>query len=285
VHSGPTAALGRDALIEHMLGRPSSEMFPSGATAGVGAALEIRGLAVPGRVAGFSLRLTVGEIACVAGQIGSGATDVIDAVAGRVYDAEGEVEVAGRPLRLGSVERSIGAGVMMVSGDRARDGIFLELNVQDNLVAANLDHLSRFGVTLPGRLADFARASGEKAGVDMRRARARARHLSGGNQQKLALGRLLDREGVRVLVMNEPTRGIDVGARADIYRLMRAFCDRGHAILVTSTDIEEVVGIGDAVVTMYRGAIVGRYRRGEADSSRIVRDITHPPSADTDGPA
>lgn len=276
VHSGPTAALSRDALIEHMLGRPSSEMFPDSVSIGDDPALTISGLTVPGRVRDFGARVVAGEIMCIAGQIGSGATDVIDAIAGRAYDAEGDVAIAGTPLVLGSVERALDAGVMLVSGDRARDGIFLELTVLDNLVAANLKALSWFGVMRQDEVRAFAGASGKRAGVDMRRVRARARQLSGGNQQKLALGRLLGREGVRVLVMNEPTRGIDVGARAEIYRLMRAFCDEGYAIVATSTDLEEVVGIGDSIVTMYRGKVVGRYRRGEADSAQVVRDITHP---------
>jgi ABC-type sugar transport system ATPase subunit len=188
-------------------------------------------------------------------------------------------------LALGSVDRALGAGVMLVSGDRAKDGIFLELTVEDNLVSASLSALSQFGVMNRSKVGEFARASGERAGVDMRRAKTQARRLSGGNQQKLAIGRLLDRKGVRVLIMNEPTRGIDVGARAEIYRLMRAFCDQGHAIVATSTDIEEVVGIGDSIVTMYRGEIVGRYRRGEADSARVVRDITHPPTVATESAA
>jgi len=285
VHTGPTSSLSRDELIAYMLGRPAREMFPPGCEVVGGAALEIDGLSVPGRVRAFSLSVAAGEIACIAGQLGSGAIDVIEALAGRRYDACGDVRVGGARLALGSVERSLDAGVLMVSGDRAADGVFLELSVLDNLVAANLPALARFGMLRAAKVDDHARACASRVGIDASRLQTRARSLSGGNQQKLALGRLLDRKGIKALVMNEPTRGIDVGARADIYRLMRAFCDEGYAILATSTDLEEVAGLADSIVTIYRGEVVGRYRRGEADSVRLVRDITHPESATVGGVA
>jgi ABC-type sugar transport system ATPase subunit len=116
----------------------------------------------------------------------------------------------------------------------------------------------------------------ERVGVDRKRVRSLATHLSGGNQQKLLFGRALRGGGPSVLAMNEPTRGVDVGARADIYRLMRTMCDQGYALIIASSDLEEVIGIADAVVTIYRGRVVGRYERGEIDMARILADITHP---------
>jgi ABC-type sugar transport system ATPase subunit len=100
--------------------------------------------------------------------------------------------------------------------------------------------------------------------------------LSGGNQQKLLFARALQRGGACVVLMNEPTRGIDVGARVDIYRLMRELCDQGFSLIVSSSDLEEVAGIADIAVTMYRGAIVGRYERDAIDIGRILADIIHP---------
>ena len=101
-------------------------------------------------------------------------------------------------------------------------------------------------------------------------------NLSGGNQQKLLFGRTLERTEPGVLLMNEPTRGIDVGARAEIYRLMRELCDLGYALIMTSSDLEEVVGMADIVVTMYRGRTVARYDRERIAMSTILADITHP---------
>ena len=116
-------------------------------------------------------------------------------------------------------------------------------------------------------------------GVDRKRLRSPADELSGGNQQKLAFGRWIGGDEPGVLLMNEPTRGVDVGARAEIYRLIRQFCDRGYCVVMASSDIEEVLGMADVVVSMYRGRQVARYRRGEADMQRVLADITHPAAA------
>ena len=113
-------------------------------------------------------------------------------------------------------------------------------------------------------------------GVDRARLRSNADELSGGNQQKLAFGRSLGGDEPGMLLMNEPTRGVDVGARAEIYRLIRQFCDRGYCLVMASSDIEEVLGMADVIVSMYRGRQVATYRRGEADVHRVLADITHP---------
>jgi ABC-type sugar transport system ATPase subunit len=116
----------------------------------------------------------------------------------------------------------------------------------------------------------------QRVGLDQQRLRSRANTLSGGNQQKLLFGRALAGAGAGVLLMNEPTRGIDVGARAEIYRIMRKLCDLGAALIMTSSDLEEVVGIADIVITLYRGRVVARYERDRIAMSSILGDITHP---------
>ena len=128
----------------------------------------------------------------------------------------------------------------------------------------DLDELAQ----LNGRLRLF--------GVDRARLRSQADELSGGNQQKLAFGRAIGGDEPGVLLMNEPTRGVDVGARADIYRLIRQFCDRGYCLVMASSDIEEVLGIADVIVSMYRGRQIATYTRGAADMHRVLTDITHP---------
>ena len=121
--------------------------------------------------------------------------------------------------------------------------------------------------------------SRRRSGSIARRLRSHADELSGGNQQKLAFGRSLGGDEPGVLLMNEPTRGVDVGARAEIYRLIRQFCDRGYCLVMASSDIEEVLGMADVIVSMYRGRQVATYRRGEADVHRVLADITHPVAA------
>jgi len=153
------------------------------------------------------------------------------------------------------------------------------MTVVDNLVATGLGAHARLGILLWPRLHRLAARLAHQIGIDRHRLRAYAGNLSGGNQQKLLFGRAIERIEPGVLLMNEPTRGIDVGARADIYRLMRELCRRGYTLIMTSSELEEVVGIADIVVTMYRGRTVARYEREAIDMTSIMADITHPPPA------
>lgn len=276
VETRPVAGLDRKALIEMMLGRSFVEMYPEPPRAGDAAALTVERLNVPGRVRDFSLIVPKGKIVCIAGQVGSGAADVINALAGLVHDATGNVQVHGKPLALGSSARALASNVMFISGDRAEEGVFRRLTVFDNLVATRLKDYGRFGVLRRRSLRTTAIWLASQVGVDRRRLHSLADELSGGNQQKLAFGRCVGRGEPGVLVMNEPTRGIDVGARADIYRIMREFCAQGHALVMTSSDLEEIVGLGDVVVTMYRGRQVDGYAREDVTMHRLVADITHP---------
>ena len=132
------------------------------------------------------------------------------------------------------------------------------------------------GVLSPGALRKEAARLAEKIRFDQRRLASIASTLSGGNQQKLAFGRCIDHGEPGVIVMIEPTRGIDVGARAEIYQLMRDFCDQGYGLLIASTDFSEVLGIGDRIVTLYRGKVVQTYHAGQVTMPQIVADVTHP---------
>jgi ABC-type sugar transport system ATPase subunit len=220
-----------------------------------------------------------GEILCIAGQVGSGAAEIVTALAGLVHDATGTVTVNGRPLKLGSPARAARRGIMFVSGDRAAEGVFRRLSVLDNLIATRLGDHSLLGFLRGRVLRTTAVRLAKRVGIDRRRMRSLAEDLSGGNQQKLAFGRCIERQANGVLLMNEPTRGIDVGARAEIYRLMRTFCEEGYALVMASSDLEEIVGVGDVVISFYRGRQVGLYRRSDVTMHRVVADITHPADA------
>ncbi len=224
----------------------------------------------------FSLTAERGTVTCLAGQVGSGAIEILRALAGLTADATGQISVNGRPLRLRAVPRARAAKVQFISEDRAGEGVFLRLGVGQNLVATKLADHTRFGLLVRRRLRATASKLAAAVGVDRARLRAPADELSGGNQQKLAFGRSIGSAEPGVLLMNEPTRGVDVGARAEIYRLIRQFCDRGDCVIMASSDIEEVLGMADVVVSMYRGREIGRYRRGAVDIRQVLSDITHP---------
>ena len=280
VMTDAVGAVTRTRLIESMLGRPAGEMYPQDSAVETSSnTMIIEKLAVPRQVRDFSLTAPFGKIVCIAGQIGSGASVITRALAGLIGNAGGTVLVNGRRLPLGSVPGCVAANVIFVSEDRAAEGLFHQLPVLDNLVASNLRRHARAGVLSWPQLRRLGAHLAGTLGVDNRRLRAAATHLSGGNQQKVLLGRALRETGTGVLLLNEPTRGIDVGARADIYRLMRELCKQGYCIVIASSDLEEVVGIADIVVTMYRGTKVAEYGRSAIDIGRILADITHPAPA------
>lgn len=273
------SAIDRDGLIELMLGRSMGEMYPRWQSVQDDPMMMVDHLHVPGAVEDFSFVAARGQVVCIAGQIGSGAAETLRALAGLVPDATGSVTVMGRPFQLRSSAGAQQANVQFISEERGSEGIFLHLKVIENLVATRLGDHSRFGIVSWPRLWAVAGDLAAKVGIDSFRLRSHADQLSGGNQQKLAFGRAIGRERAGILLMNEPTRGVDVGARAEIYRLIRHFCDIGYALVMTSSDLEEALGMSDVIITMYRGRAVGRYRREQATMHRVLGDITHPVKA------
>lgn len=274
-----TDEIDRTHLMEMMLGRSLGEMYPRWDSKPGEPMLVVKNLAVPPVVQSFDLSAQRGMVICLAGQVGSGAIEALRALAGLADNATGDVSVAGKAMALRSVATAQEAGVKFISEDRAGEGVFLRLRVGENLVATRLAEHSRLGMLARGGLRTEAANVAAAVGVDLARLRSYADELSGGNQQKLAFGRSLGGDEPGVLLMNEPTRGVDVGARAEIYRLIRQFCDRGYCLVMASSDIEEVIGMADVIVSMYRGRQVATYRRGKADVHRVLADITHPVAA------
>ena len=270
--------IDRRALIELMLG----EM--EGAKAmeehehtrpGSGEPLvEIRGLTVPGDVEDVSLVLESGLITGLAGQVGSGTSTILRALGGLVPGVSGTVEVRGRPVLLNTPRRAVEAGVLYIPNDRQREGLFLGQTVERNLTVARLGRLSRLGVLLRRRAHRAARALAEMAGVPVERLGSPAGSLSGGNQQKVLLGRALELEGTALLALDEPTRGVDVGGRADIHDLVRAAAGKGTAVIFSSTELDEVLDLADVVVTIFHGRIVSVVPRDQASASAILADMT-----------
>jgi ABC-type sugar transport system ATPase subunit len=268
--------INRQRLIELMLGRSFEEMYPApAASTSATQSLIISNLNISGAVSDFSLTATRGQITCIAGQVGAGAATIIRALAGMVPEASGTVVLDGVALSLGSISNRVKRNVNFVSEDRGREGIFRR-NVLENLVAAKMPKYTRAGLLSWAGLRRLGRELCRRVTLDNRRLGANAFDLSGGNQQKILFARALGNEEPGVILINEPTHGVDVGARAEIYRLLREFCAMDYVLLMASSDLEEVVGIADTVVTMYRGKMVSKYHRGRVNMSAILADITHP---------
>jgi ABC-type sugar transport system ATPase subunit len=271
----PAGELTVDALIVRMLGEA-----PHRLTAGrapdprLTHGLRIEHLRVPGRLADFTLTAQSGRIYALAGQLGSGASDVLRALAGLYPRATGRVELHGRPVPLRTPVGAARTGMAFVSNDRKSEGLFLGKSIAENLLATRLPALSRAGV-LRGRGERRAAASlAELAGVSDRRLSEPAAALSGGNQQKVFVARCLGRDDVFTLLLDEPTRGVDIGGRAAIHRMLRSAADAGLVVLFASTELDELLELGDVIVTMREGRIVARYE-GETDGGVLMRDMTH----------
>ncbi|MFG1610327.1 sugar ABC transporter ATP-binding protein [Actinoplanes sp. NPDC049265] len=275
VATTPVADLTLDALIVQMLGEAPHRSAGGRTGDDDGATvLAVRGLTVPGRVSDFGLELRAGRVYALAGQLGSGASDVLRAIAGLVPAATARLTVDGTAVRPGHPAAAIRAGIAFVSGDRKSEGLFLGQPISWNLLATRLPRVTRFGVIDPRRWSAALGVLVELCGLDRKRSGQAVGSLSGGNQQKVFVGRCLGRDDVRVLLLDDPTRGVDVGGRAAIHALLRDAAGRGLAVLFSSTELEELRDLADVVVTMHKGETVRRHE-GDLAETALLREMTH----------
>lgn len=266
-------------LIEHMLGRRLEQMFPARCESFGSTVLSLRDVMAPGLARPVSLELREGEILGLAGQLGSGANGVVRAVAGVVPPDSGTIELRGRPLQPGSIRDAIGDGIAYCSDDRKRDGIFGVRNLFENFTSTALWRISVGGLLSRSREIKIATELADFFEVDNARLGRHAAKLSGGNQQKVALGKWLGIEP-SILLVEEPTRGVDVGARAEIYRHLRKLANQGLAIIFVSSDNQEVLGLADTIATFFRGRLVRVASAKSLEAEELLRDVTHPGAED-----
>jgi ABC-type sugar transport system ATPase subunit len=265
----------RQELIKMMIGKelpPPERSTAARVKAGSGA--EIDALRVPGSVVSFSHDVEGGEIVGITGQIGSGTSQVLRALAGLEPEARGEFSLDDHRVKLGSPAAALRAGVAFCSNDRKGEGLFLEKSVQDNLVSTRLGALSTGGFIRRRELRATAKRLVDFVKVDPERIGDTVEHFSGGNQQKIFLGRALDRPDVKLLLLDEPTRGVDVAGRAEIHVLIRQAALAGVAVLFASTELDEILDLSDRVVTMFGGQIVASLAREETNAELISADMT-----------
>jgi len=260
-----------DRLVQGMLGRAVSGEFPAKAPPGPEApvALSVRGLCRAPDVEPVDLDVRQGEIVGLAGLVGSGRTELARLIFGADKADAGEVRVAGRPLAQGRVKAAIRAGVAMVPEDRAAQGLLLGLSQQVNVSLAHPERFSRWGV--PHKRAETAevRQLLERLHVDPVAPNRAVAALSGGNQQKVLFARWLVEEP-KVLLLDEPTRGVDIGAKLAIYELIAALAQSGIAIVVISSEAEEVIGLAHRVLVMRRGRIEASLEGDAINMDRVM---------------
>jgi ribose transport system ATP-binding protein/rhamnose transport system ATP-binding protein len=264
-----TSAVTHDDLISMMVGRELSfEPDARRAAPDAAVALEVRDLAAaPVRSVSFSLRY--GEIVCLAGLLGAGRTEVCEAIFGARPVQSGKILVDGREIRPRSPADSMAAGISMLPEDRKEGGLFIDSPIVANIVAANLEAYTRSGLLSRSRMRAVSQRYADELRIATPNIDRIVRNLSGGNQQKVLLAKWLARRP-RILIVDEPTRGVDVGSKADIYRILRQLAADGLALLVVSSDMMEVLAIAHRIVVMAEGRVAGELDAATATEVSIL---------------
>jgi ribose transport system ATP-binding protein len=274
VLSGRVADFGRDDLVAAMVGRPADAVRrPPVQEPAADAAplLRFAGATSPGGFEAVDLSVRPREIVALYGRLGSGTSAVLEAAFGLRRIMEGQLMVDGSPLTPSGPTDAIAHGIGFVPGDRKRDGGFGVRSVAENLCAPSWSRLARAGFMTTAREARSYRHWHEALGVRSTKDPAQQFDtLSGGNQQKVILGRWLER-GARVLLLTEPTRGVDVGARQEIYRVLRSLTAQGMGVLVSTSDAEEAYQLSDRTLVMSRGRITGELQGDEIRIDSLVK--------------
>lgn len=261
--------LTEDKIIEQMVGRSLKEQFPRVEASCGDVVLKVDNL-VAQSVNGVDLTLKAGEIVSISGLMGSGRTEFAKALYGANPASSGSIAVSGDAVRINTPAQGIAAGIVYISEDRKGDGLVVELGVRENMSLSSLAQFSHaVGIDRSkesAAVADFI----TKFNIKTPSANQLIKNLSGGNQQKVAIakGLLLN---PKVLILDEPTRGVDVGARKEIYQLINEFKAKGMSILMVSSDMPEVLGMSDRIVVMHEGRITGEFSHAEATQEKLMR--------------
>lgn len=263
-----------DQIITMMLGRELTSMFPDHGKLDGDTILEVNGLVADGLVEPVDLRLRAGEILGLTGQLGSGASSAIRALAGINRPTAGSAKLLGEPLLLTSRAATLRRGISYCSADRKRDGIFADRPVRENLSSPWLGAISPSGWIRRKLEMDSTEEICDRFAIDAERLSLNVGKLSGGNQQKVAVGKWLG-AAPKVMLLEEPTRGVDIGARAEIYQRLRDLCASGMGIIVSSSDTSEILGLSDTIATFYRGEMTQNKSRADWSEDALAREVMH----------
>jgi simple sugar transport system ATP-binding protein/ribose transport system ATP-binding protein len=272
VRTGSTSAETRSSLIEGIVGRSLDAVFPprQPPDPGTPPVLSVQHLSREGAFEDVSFQISAGEIVTLAGLVGSGRSDLVRVLFGAESPTDGSIELDGASYQPGSPRHAIRAGVAMVPESRSTQGLFPLMPVRTNITLA---HLAKFvtagGVVRPGRESSAAEEIAGAVGLTGATIETRTAQLSGGNQQKALFGRWLVSRP-RLFIADEPTRGVDVGAKRGIYNLLVKLASQGIAVLLVSSELEEVLGLAHRIIVMSEGRIVGELAGGQATETDVM---------------
>ncbi|WP_288587355.1 sugar ABC transporter ATP-binding protein, partial [uncultured Methylobacterium sp.] len=263
----PTGAVTEAGLVSMMVGRDIDRLFPREAGPVGETVLEVRGLGA-GKVRDVSFRVRAGEILGIAGLVGSGRTELAQTIFGVTPATSGEILIGGAAVTVGSVREAIGHRIAYVPEDRAQHGLVRPQTIRENVSMAILDRLAPHVMVERGRETRLAEEAIARFAIRARGPGQVVAQLSGGNQQKVVLAKWLATDP-RILILDEPTRGVDVGAKTEIYRLMNQLTAEGLAVIMISSELPEVLGMSDRVLVMNGGRVAGILDRAEATPEAV----------------
>jgi ABC-type sugar transport system ATPase subunit len=256
-----TATLDRDRLIRAMVGRPLAAIYPVRDVNPGQSVLQCRALTKRGTFDDVSFDVRAGEIVGMFGLVGSGRTDIAKALFGATPATSGEIRIDNRPVSISTPSEAIALGIVLVTEDRKRDGLALDLTVIDNGGLASMASVSRAGILNRRAERKFVGAKLDQLAVRPRDYLRLARRYSGGNQQKIVLAKWLLVEKVRLFIFDEPTRGVDIATKVEIYRMIAGLAQSGTAVLLISSEMPEVIGMSDRLIVMRTGRVVAELVR------------------------
>jgi rhamnose transport system ATP-binding protein len=273
VVTAPAAELDASKLIRHMVGRELGELFPKESAEIGEPLLEVRGLTRQAVFRDISFTLRRGEILGLAGLVGAGRTEVARALFGIDPVDAGEILLDGNRARINSPSDAVAAGMAFVPEDRQHQGLVLEMAIEQNTTLPILRRLTRLGLVQRRRERAVAREYADRLQVRAAGLEQPATALSGGNQQKVVLAKWLATDPA-ILILDEPTRGIDIGTKAEVHRIISRLAGQGLAILLISSELPEVLAMADRVLVMHEGRLMAEFSHEEADQERIMHAAT-----------
>ncbi len=270
IRTAPTAAWDERSLIQAMVNRPIEALFPERGKRPGEVLLRVEGLSSPGAFSDVSFEVRAGEVMGLGGLIGAGRTEVLKTIFGALPASSGAVRVGGEARRMRSPREALAHGIALVPEDRKGEGLIMPFPISSNLALSRLRALSGAGIVVNRTRVDaLATDTVRELRIRSSGIRQRVISLSGGNQQKVVIGRALTTKP-RVFLLDEPTRGIDVGAKIEVYRLINDLAGRGSAVIVVSSDMLELLGLCDRIVVMRAGRVTGMLEKPEFSQERVM---------------
>ena len=273
VGTKPVAATHMDEIVQMMVGRELTQMYPDKATGRGKELLRVEGLRLDGAFDGISFALYEGEILGMAGLVGAGRSEIAQTIVGARRPDGGRVLIDGEEAAIASPAAAVGSRLAYLPEDRKEAGMFPKMSVAANIAAASLRGYARAGILSRRALRGAARRRVEEFRIHTPSLDQLVALLSGGNQQKTLVARWLE-TAPRILIADEPTRGIDVGAKAEVHALLRALCTQGIGIVVISSELPEILGMCDRILVLHEGRLAGELSAEEASEEGVMRLAT-----------